>query len=168
MFQTLSYPWAMLNQLPFYWNSGRTLTRVLRLFLPSFSSVQLLSLVQLFVTTWTAACQASMTFTISLSWLKLMFTELMMSSNHLVLYRPLLLLPSIFPSIRVSSSESILHIRWPDTGASASASLLPMNIQDLLPLGWTGRISLQSKGLSRVFSNITVQKHQFFGTQLSL
>ena len=75
--------------------------------------------------------------------------------------------PSVFPSITglfkwVSSSggQSI--------GASTSSSVIPMNIQDWFPLGWTGSISLQSKGLSRVFSNTTVQKHQFFGAQLSL
>ena len=79
----------------------------------------------------------------------------------------LLLLPPIPPSIRVFSNESTLHLRWPSTGVSASASVLPVNIQDQSPSGWTGWISLQSKGLSRVFSNITVQKHQFFGTQLS-
>ena len=72
------------------------------------------------------------------------------------------------PSIRVFSNESTLHIRWLSTGVSASTSVLPMNIQDSFPLGWTGWISLQSKGLSRVFSNTTVQKHQFFGAQLSL
>ena len=89
-------------------------------------------------------------------------------SNHLILCHPLLLLPSIFPSIRVFSNESALHIRWPKCGASASASVLPVNTQDWSPLGWTGWISMQSKGLLRVFSNTAVQKHQFFGTQLSL
>ena len=64
-------------------------------------------------------------------------------------------------------SESALHIRWPKNWVSASTSVLPMNTQDWSPLEWTGWISLQSKGLSRVFSNTTVQKHQFFGTQLS-
>ena len=78
------------------------------------------------------------------------------------------LLPSIFPSIRVFSNESVLCIRWPKCGVSALASVLPMNIQDWFPLGWTGWISLQSKGLSRVFSNNTVQKHQFFSAQCSL
>ena len=80
---------------------------------------------------------------------------------------PLCLLPSIFPSIRVFSSESALHIRWQSIGVSASASVLPMNTQGWSSLGWTGWISLQSKGLSRVFSNTTGQKHQFFSTQLS-
>ena len=77
------------------------------------------------------------------------------------------LLPSIFPSIRVISNELILHVRWPKYWVSASASVLPKNIQDWSPLGWTGWIALQSKELSRVFSNTTVQKHQFFGAQLS-
>ena len=82
--------------------------------------------------------------------------------------RPLLLLPSVFPSIRVFSSESVLRIRWPKY-RSFSFSISPsVNIQDWFPLGCTGRISLQSNGLSRVFSNTTVQKHPFFGTQLSL
>ena len=91
--------------------------------------------------------------------------ELEMPSNHLILCHPLLLLPSIFSSIMVFSSESVLPIPWPSFGASAS--VLPMNIQGWSPLGWTGCISLQSKGLSRVFSNTTVQKHQFFGAQLN-
>ena len=78
-----------------------------------------------------------------------------------------LLLPSIFPSIRIFSNESVLCIRWPKFGASASASVLPKNLQDWFPICLTGLISLQSKGLSRVFSNTTVLKHQFFGAQLS-
>ena len=78
-----------------------------------FISVQLLSHVQLFATPWTAACQASLSITNSQSLLRLMFIELVMSSNHLILCGPLLLLPSIFPSIRVFSDESVLHIRWP-------------------------------------------------------
>ena len=93
--------------------------------------------------------------------------ELLMPSNHLILYHPLLL-PSIFPSIKVFSSESVLHIRWPSIAVSASASVLPMNIQDLFPFGLTSWISLQSKGLLRMFPNTALQKHQFFGAQLSL
>ena len=126
-----------------------------------FSSLQSLSRVQLFATPWTAAGQASLSITNSWSLLKLMSIELVMPSNHLILCCPLLLLPSIFPSIRVFSNESVLHIRWQSIGASALASVLPMNIQDWFPLGWTGWISLQSKGLARVFSSTTVQKHQF-------
>ena len=88
--------------------------------------------------------------------------------QHLILCCPLLLLPSIFPRIRVFSSESVLHIRWQSIRVSSSVSVLPMNTQDWFPLGWTGLISLQSTELSRVFSNTTDQKHQFFSTQLSL
>ena len=97
---------------------------------------------------------------------QLMSIESVMPSNYLILCCPLLLLPSIFPSIRVFSNESALGIRWPNIGVSASTSVPPRNTQDWSPLGWTGWISLQSKGLSRVFPNTTVQKHQFFGTQL--
>ena len=102
------------------------------------------------------------------SLLKFMSIESVMPSNHLILCCPLPLLPSIFPSIRVFSKESVLYIRWPKYWSFNSASVLPMNIQDWFPLGWTGWISLQSKGLSRIFSNTTVQKHQFFDAQLSL
>ena len=132
------------------------------------SSVQSLSHLQLFATPWTAACQASLSITNSWSVFKLMSVKSVMPSNHLILSRPLLLLPSIFPSIRVFSSESILCIRCQSIGVSASASVLPMNIQGQFPLGLTGLISLQSKGLSSVFSNTTLQKHQFFSAQLSL
>ena len=96
-----------------------------------------------------------------------MSIESVMPSNHLILCHPLLLLPSMFPSTRVFSKESAFPIRWPNYCSFASKSVLPMNTQDW-SLGWTGWISLQSKGLSRVFSNTTVQKHQFFGAQLSL
>ena len=90
-----------------------------------------------------------------------------MLSSHLILCRPLLLLPPIPPSIRVFSNESTLHMRWPEYW-SFSFSIIPSKeIPGLSPLGWTGWISLQSKGLSRVFSKTTVQKHQFFGAQLS-
>ena len=124
-----------------------------------FGSVQSLSRVWLFAT----RCQASLSITSSCSLRKLMSIESVMPSNHLIFCRPLLLLPSIFPSMSqlfVSGGQSI--------AVSASASVLPNNTQDWSPLGWTGWISLQSKGLSRVFSNTTVQKHQFFGPQLSL
>ena len=132
------------------------------------SSVQSLSHVWLFVTPWTAALQASLSITNSQSPPKPMSIESVMPSNHLVLCHPLLLLPSTFPRIRVSSNESALPIRGPSIRVSASASVPPVNTQDWSPLGWTGWISLQSKGLSRVFSNTTVQKNQFFGTQHSL
>ena len=90
-----------------------------------------------------------------------------MPSNHLILCHPLFLLPSIFPSISVFSHELVLHIRWSKYW-SFSFSISPSNENSGFPLGWTDLISLQSKGLSRVFSNTTVQKHQFFSTQFSL
>ena len=131
-------------------------------------SVQTLSRVWFFATPWTAARQASLSITNSRSPPKPMSMEPMMTSNHLILCHPLLLLPSIFPSIRVFSNESTLHIRWPKYW-SFSLNISPSkNTQDWSPLGWIGWISLQSKELSRVFSNTTVQKHQFFGAQLSL
>ena len=120
------------------------------------------------VTPRTATCQASLSITNSRSLHKLMSIESVMPFNYLIHCCPLLLLPSIFPSFRVFSNESVLHIRWPSIGVSASASVLPMNIQDWFPLGLTSLICLQSKGLSRVFSNTAVQKHQFFSAQLSL
>ena len=131
-----------------------------------FSSVQLLSHVRLCVTLWTA-CQAYLSITNFWSPPKPMSIESVMWSNHLILCHALLLLPSISPSIRVFSSKSALCIRWPSIRVSPSTSVLSMNTQDWSPLGWTGWISLQSKGLSRVFSN-TIQKHQFFSVQLSL
>ena len=133
-----------------------------------FSSVQSLSHIRLFVTPQTAACQASLSITNSQSLLKLMYIKSVMPSNHLILCHPLLLPPSIFPSIRVFCNESVLCIRWPKYW-SFSFSISPSNDHSgLISLRWTGWISLQSKGLSRVFSNTTVQKHQFFGALLSL
>ena len=135
---------------------------------PLISSVQSLSRVRRFETPWTAAGQASLSITNSQSLLKLMPIESVMPSNHLILCHPLLLPPSIFCSIRVFSNESALRIRWPKYW-SFSFSISPSSEhQGLVSLGWTGLISLLSKGLSRVFSNTTVQKHQFFGAQLSL
>ena len=135
--------------------------------LVQLTSVQSLSHVWLFGTPWTAARQASLSINNSQSPPKPMSIESVMLSNHLIVCRPLLLLPSIFPSIRVFSNESALCIRWPKYWVSASTSVLPMNTKEWYPLGWTGWISLQSKGLSRVFSNTTVQKHQYFGAQPS-
>ena len=129
--------------------------------------VQLLSCVQFFATPWTAAHQASRSFTISWSLLKVMSIESLMPSNHLILFRPLLL-PSIFPSIRVLYNELALPIRWQNIGASTSASEPPMHIQGWFPLGLTGLISWLSKGLSRIVSSTIVRKHQFFSTQPSL
>ena len=130
-----------------------------------FSSVQLLSHVWLFATPWTSACQGSLYVTNSQSLLKLLFIELMMPSNHLTLCCPLLLLPSIFPSIRVFSDESALHIMRPKYW-SFTFNISPKNTQDWFPLELTSLTSTQSKGLSRVLT--TVQKHQFFGAQPSL
>ena len=133
-----------------------------------FVVVQSLSHVRLFATPWTATRQALLSFTIFQSLLQHMSIEPVMSSNHLILYHPLFLLPSIFLSIRVFSNELALRIRWPKYWSSVSASVLLMNIQDWFLLGVTGLVSLQSKGLSRVFSNTIVPKHQFFSAQLSL
>ena len=134
----------------------------------AFSSVQLLSRDWLFATPWTSAHQASLSITNSQNLPKLMSIELVMPSNHLILCHPLLFLPPIFPSIRIFSNESVLRIRWPKYW-SFSFSISPFKeTQDWSSLGWTGWISLQSKGLSRVFANTTVQKLQFFCAQLSL
>ena len=120
---------------------------------------QSLSCVLLFVTPWTAACQASLFFTISWSLLKLMSIESVKPTNHLILCHPLPLLPSIFPSIRVFSNELALLIRWPKYW-SFIFNICPSNeYHGWFPLGWTGLISLLSKGLSRVFSRTTVWKH---------
>ena len=104
-------------------------------------AVHLLSHVWLFVTSWTAACQASLSFTISQSLLKFTCIELVMLSDHLFFYLPLLLLPSIFPSISVFYNESALRIRWPKYWSFSINP--PMNIQNWFPLGLTGLISLQ-------------------------
>ena len=133
-----------------------------------FSSVHSLSCVQLFVTPWTVARQASLSITNSRSLLKHMSIKLVMPSNHLILCHPLLLLPSIFPASGFFPLSQFFASGDQSIGVSASASVLPLNIQDWFPLGWTGWISLQFTGLSRVFSKTTVQKHHFFGAQLSL
>ena len=124
------------------------------------------SVISNYVTPWTAAQQASLSFTISWSLLKLMSLELMMPSNHLTLCHPLFSCPQPLPA---SGSFPVSQL-FPSGSQSVgvSASVLPMDIQDKFPLGWTGWITLQSKGLSRVFSNTTVQKHPFFTAQLSL
>jgi len=122
-----------------------------------FSSVQLLSRVWLFATPWIAAHQASLSITNSRSSLKLTSIESVMPSSHFILWRPLLLLPPIPPSIRVFSNESTLCMRWPKYWSFSFSIILPKNTQNWSPLEWTGWISLQSKGLSRVFSNTTVQ-----------
>ena len=143
-----SYKMVILKQHRFFNNN-------------SFSLVQSLSYVQLFATPWTAARQASLYITNSCSLLKLMTIVSVMPSNHLILCHSLLLPLSIIPSIRVFSSESVLRIRWPKYW-SFSFSISPSNeYSSEFPLGLTALIFLQSQGLSRLFSNTTVQKHQF-------
>ena len=133
-----------------------------------FSSVQSLSCVRLFATPRTTACQASLSITNSWSLPKPMSIESVMPSSHLILCHPLLLLPSIFPSITVFSIESTLCIRWPNY-CRFSFNISPSNEHPgLISFRMDWLDSLQSKGLSRVFSNTTVQKHQFFCAQLSL
>ena len=128
----------------------------------------MLSHVRLFVTQWTAACQASLSITSSWSLLKLVSIESVMPFHHLILCHPLLLLPSIFPSIRVFSSESVLHIKWPRY-RSFSFSISPSNEYSGLisfRMDWLDLLAVQ--GTFKIFSNTTVQKHQYFGAQLYL
>ena len=132
----------------------------------SFSSVQSLSRVRLFATPWIAVRQVSLSITNSRSSLKLMSIKLVMPSSHLILCR----FSSCPQAVPASESFPMSHLfTWggQSIGVSALASVLPMNTQNWSPLEWTGWISLQSKRLSRVFSNTTVQKHQFFGIHLS-
>ena len=132
-----------------------------------FSSVQSLSRVQLFTIPWISACQDSLSITNSRSSLKLMSIESVMPSSHLILCRPLFLLPPTLPASESFPMSQLFTWCGQSTGVSALASFLPKKSQGWFPLEWTGWISLQSKWLSRVFSNTTVQKHQFFGTQPS-
>ena len=132
------------------------------------SSVQSFNYVWLFATPRTAAHQASLSITNSRSLLKLMSIESVMPSNHLILCRPLSSCLQSFPASGSLQMSKFFTSGGQSIRVSASASVLPMNIQDWFLSGWTGWISLQSKGFSRVFSNTTVQKHQFFSVQLSL
>ena len=133
-----------------------------------FSSVQSLSHVQLFATPWTTARQASLSITNSRSLPKLMSMSQWCHPTISSSVVPFSSCPQSFPESGSCQMSQLFASGGQSTGVSASTSVLPMNTQDRSPLGWTGWISLQSKGLSRVFSNTTVQKHQFFGTQLSL
>ena len=136
--------------------------RNFRIYSLQFSSVQSLSRVRLFVTPWIAAHQASLSITNSRSSLKLTSIESGMPSSHLILCRPLLLLPQSLPASESFPMSQLFAWGGQNTGFLALASVLPKNTQGWSPSEWTGWISLQSKGLSRVFSNTTVQKHQFF------
>ena len=129
-----------------------------------FSSFQSLSLVRLFASPWIAARQASLSITNSRSSLRLTSIELVMPSSHLIRGRPLLLLPPISPSIKVFCSQ-LFAWGGQSNGVSALPSILPKKSQGWSTSEWTGWVSLQSKGLSRVFSNTTVQTNQFFGAQ---
>ena len=148
-------------------SSAKFITLWLGLFSFQFSSVQSLSRVRLFVTPWTAAHQASLSIANSRSLPKLVSIESVMPSHHLILCRPLFLRLRSFPGSGSFPISQLFTSGGQSIGVSASTSVLP-NTQDWSPLGWSGWISLQFKGLSRLFSNTTVQKHQFLGAQLSL
>ena len=173
--QNLQAAWGLISseQINQSKNGHKTLTDVPASWWPrgmlliiQFSSVA--HLCPTLCDSWTAACQASLFITNSQSLLKLMSIESVIPSNYLILCHPLLFLPSIFPASGSFPMSQLFASGGQSTGVSASTSFLPMNTQDWFPLGWTGCISLQSKGLSRVFSNTTVKKHQFFSAQLSL
>ena len=123
--------------------------------------VQLLSCIQLFVIQWAAACQAPLFFIMSWNFIKLMSIELVIWSNHLILSCPHLFCLQSFPASEYFPMSWIFASGGQSIGASSSVSVLPMNIQGWFPLGLTGLISLQSKGLSKVSSSNTIQKHQF-------
>ena len=144
---------------------------IIHLLFIQFSLVQLLSRDRLFATSWTTACQASLSITNSPSLPKFMTIEMMMSSSHLILCHPLLLLPSIFPNIRVFSNELALRIRWPKYW-SLSFNISPSNEHPgLISFRMDWLDCLQSKGLSRVLqhhsSKASVLRHSAFLVQLS-
>ena len=158
---------GLINDYQFFFPSGIWNKSKLLLF-PGSSSVQSLSHVRLFVTPWIAAHQASLSITNSQSLPKLTSIESVMPSTHLILCHPLLLLTTIPPSIRVFSNESTLRMRWPKYW-SFSFSISPSNEHPGLisfRMDWLDLLAVQGT-LSRVFSNTTVQKHRFFGAQLS-
>ena len=130
--------------------------------------VQLLSRVSLFVTLWTAACQASLPCTITGHLFKFTSIESVKPSNHLILCHPLLLLAQSFPASGSFPMSWLFASAGQGIGASALAPVLPVNIQGWFSLGLTDLTSLQSKEFSRVFSSTTVWKHQFFSVQPSL
>ena len=141
---------------------------MLTIIIDSISSVQSLCCVRLFVTPWTEAHHAPLSSTISWSLLKFMLIESVMLSDHFILCYPFSLWLNSFAASGSFPLSWLFTSGGQSVGASASASVLPMNIQGWFPLGLTGLISLLSRGLSRVFSSTTIQKHQFFSVQLSL
>ena len=161
--------WWRLLRVP--WTARRSNKSILKEIIPEYLweghqlKLKLQCFVQLFETPWTAACQAFLSITNSRSLLKLMFIESVMPSNHLIPFSSYLQSFSASGSFQMSQ---LFTSSGRNIGVSASTSVLPINIQDWFPLGWTCWISLLSKGLSRVFSNTTVQKHKFFSTQVSL
>ena len=130
--------------------------------------VKSLSHVRLFATPWTAAHQASLSITNSQSLLKLMSIESVMPSNHLILCRPLFLLPSVFPTIKVFSSELVLQIRWPEYWSFSFSISHSSEYSGLISfrIDWLDLLAVQ--GTLKSLSSTTVQKYQFFGAQLSL
>ena len=167
-FRISVYRWVITpSYLPGSWRATHwNIETEFHLWTPvQFSSVQLLSCVQLFASPRTAAHQASLSITNSWSFLKLMSNEMVMPSKHLIPFSSRL---QSFPASGSFLMSQFFASGGQSIGVSASTSVLPMNIQDWFPLGLTGWISLQSKELSRVFSNTIVQKHQLFNAQLSL
>ena len=159
----LFWHYKLLNKILLKWSFY---LYVYFIYTHQFSSVQSLSCVRLFATPWITACQASLSITNSLSSPRLTSIKSVMPSSHLILCHPLLL-PPIPPSIRVFSNESTLCMRWPKYWSFSFSIIPPKKSQGWSPSEWTGWISLQSKGLSRVLSNTTVQKYHFFGAQPS-
>ena len=162
-----SYNNCMLNRLSNWPIIYQSICTILHTPSVQFNSVQSLSRVRLFATPWIAACQALLSITNSQSSLRLMSIESVMPSSHLILCRPLLLLPQSFPASESFPMSQLFTWGGQSTGVSALASFLPKKSQGWSPSEWAGWISLQSKGLSRVFSNTALQTHQFFGAQPS-
>ena len=144
-----------------YWFSGEPVLLSIRVVL------QLLSCVWLFETPWTAACQTPLSSTISQSLIRFMSIEPVMPSSHLILCHSLFLCPQSLPALESFPMSQLFSWGGQSIGVSTLVSVLPMNTQDWSPVEWNGWISLKSKGLSRGFSNTTVQMHQFFGAHLS-
>ena len=145
------------------WDSAKILLKHLFHLWIWFTSVQSLSHVWLFVTSWTTAHCASLSITNSHSLLKLISIESVMPSSHLILCHPLLFLPSIFPSISFFSKGSVLHIRWPMYWRFYFSSVLPMNIQDWFPFNWLVWSPCHLRDFEESSSKLRF-KHQFFGT----